>query len=73
MPSAYWGKKAGGFWDPSVLKGTTGPQGFVIRLKRGGPGSGNSTLKRHHYTRLLVDNARAYGFINGVRIGGKTR
>lgn len=34
-----------------------------------GSRDGNSAAKKKHYTKILADNARAYGWLNGKRIG----
>lgn len=51
------------FWAKRGSKGRRG----------GANGTGSSSPKPRHYTKLLVDNARARGFVNGVlvRKGGR--
>lgn len=62
----YWGRKAGGF---------LGPQG--LRMYKGKRGTNsprnNSNAKPKHDMALLVANARARGWVNGLPIkkGGR--
>lgn len=64
----YWGKKSGGFYNPIMLKGTTGPQGLMVKLRRGGPSTSNSVPKARSMASLLAEQARAKGWMNGVRV-----
>lgn len=61
----YWARKGGG---SRMKDGTLGFKG-----RRMGPSNDNSKAKTRHYTRLLVANARARGFVNGVSIRGGTQ
>lgn len=70
MPSAYWGKRAGGFFDTKSPKGHAQPWGFVIKLKRGGGSSSNNSAPQpKHYTKLLAENAARVGFRRGIKMG----
>lgn len=65
---SYWGKKSGGFYNSVVLKGTSGPQGFMVKIKRGGQSTNNSVPKVRSPSSLLVAAAKAKGWYNGVKI-----
>jgi hypothetical protein len=71
--NSFWGRRYGGSWSSRKSKGMSSPDGFVFRGRRGAmAGSGNSNIRPKHYTSYLADNARAVGFMNGVRIAKAT-
>ena len=41
--------------------------------QRGKGGSNNSNARRPHYTKLLVEHAMSYGYLNGVKISKRGR
>lgn len=55
----YWGRRGGSMHKDGTL---------AFRIKRMGPASSNSHSKARHDNGLLADNARARGYLNGVKL-----
>lgn len=63
----FWGRRYGGFYSARKTKGSAVEDGWVIRVRRGGPTTNSSAAKPKHYTAMLAINAISVGWCNGIR------